>query len=199
MVVFEDGKPNKKLYRKYHIKSVEGPNDVGTMKEVVRRRYSRLLKENKALPDLILIDGGKGQMKAAKEVLEDELGLSIPICGLAKDDKHKTAQLLIGDPPEAVPLSRKGQEFYLLQRIQDEVHRFAISFHRQTRDKAMQKSILDEIEGVGPKRKQVLLRHFGSIKKLREATVEEIAGVGLPVALAELIHHTLLEKNESST
>jgi excinuclease ABC subunit C len=199
MVVFEDGKPNKKLYRKYHIKSVEGPNDVGTMKEVVRRRYSRLLKENKALPDLILIDGGKGQMKAAREVLEDELGLSIPICGLAKDDKHKTAQLLIGDPPEAVPLSRKGQEFYLLQRIQDEVHRFAISFHRQTRDKAMQKSILDEIEGVGPKRKQVLLRHFGSIKKLREATVEEIAGVGLPVALAELIHHTLLEKNESST
>jgi excinuclease ABC subunit C len=197
MVVFEDGKPNKKLYRKYHIKSVDGPNDVGTMKEVVRRRYSRLLKENKALPDLILIDGGKGQMNAAKEVLEDELGLTIPICGLAKDDKHKTAQLLIGDPPEAVPLSRKGQEFYLLQRIQDEVHRFAISFHRQTRDKTMAKSILDDIEGVGPKRKQLLLRKFGSIKKLSEATVEEITEVGLPKAVAELIHRILLEKKES--
>ena len=197
MVVFEDGKPNRKLYRKYHIKSVDGPNDVGTMKEVVRRRYSRLLKENKALPDLILIDGGKGQMNAAREVLEDELGLSIPICGLAKDDKHKTAQLLIGDPPEAVPLSRKGQEFYLLQRIQDEVHRFAITFHRQTRDKSMAKSILDDIEGIGPKRKQLLLRKFGSIKKMTEATIEELAEVGLPSAVAELIHRTLHEKKES--
>ncbi|HSU78779.1 MAG TPA: excinuclease ABC subunit UvrC [Candidatus Angelobacter sp.] len=197
MVVFEDGKPNRKLYRKYHIKSVDGPNDVGTMKEVVRRRYSRLLKENKALPDLILIDGGKGQMNAAREVLEDELGLSIPICGLAKDDKHKTAQLLIGDPPEAVPLSRKGQEFYLLQRIQDEVHRFAITFHRQTRDKSMAKSILDDIEGIGPKRKQLLLRKFGSIKKMTEATIEELTEVGLPSAVAELIHRTLHEKKES--
>lgn len=191
MVVFEDGKPNKKLYRKYHIQTVEGPNDVGTMKEVIRRRYSRLLKENKELPGLILIDGGKGQMRAAREVLEDELGLQIPICGLAKDDKHKTAQLLIGEPPEAVPLSRKGQEFYLLQRIQDEVHRFAISFHRQTRDKSMAKSVLDDIEGIGPKRKQQLMRTFGSIKKMREASVEELVSSGLPQSVAALVHNTL--------
>ena len=136
-------------------------------------------------------------MNAAREVLEDELGLSIPICGLAKDDKHKTAQLLIGDPPEPVPLSRKGQEFYLLQRIQDEVHRFAITFHRQTRDKSMAKSILDDIEGIGPKRKQLLLRKFGSIKKMTEATIEELTEVGLPSAVAELIHRTLHEKKES--
>ncbi|WEG13943.1 excinuclease ABC subunit UvrC [Pullulanibacillus sp. KACC 23026] len=194
MVVFEDGKPNKKLYRKYHIKTVEGANDVGTMKEVVRRRYSRLLKENKPLPDLILIDGGKGQMRAAREVLEDELGLEIPICGLAKDDKHKTAQLLIGEPPEAVELSRKGQEFYLLQRIQDEVHRFAISFHRQTRDKAMAKSVLDGIEGIGPKRKQQLLRHFGSIKKIKEASLDQLVESGLPKPTAELVLSTLNEK-----
>lgn len=191
MVVFEDGRPNKKLYRKYHIKTIDGPNDVGTMKEVMRRRYSRLLKEDKELPGLILIDGGKGQMRAAREVLEDELGLQIPICGLAKDEKHRTAQLLIGEPPEEVPLSRKGQEFYLLQRIQDEVHRFAITFHRQTRDKTMVKSVLDEIEGIGPKRKQQLLRTFGSVKKIREASIDELVVSGLPIKVAEWVHEVL--------
>ncbi len=198
MVVFEDGKPNKKLYRKYHVKTVEGPNDIGTMKEVIRRRYSRLLKENKELPGLILIDGGIAQMRAAKAVLEDELGLEIPICGLAKDDKHKTAQLLIGEPPEVVPLSRKGQEFYLLQRIQDEVHRFAITFHRQTRDKTMAKSILDDVDGVGPKRKQQILRKFGSIKKIREATLDDLIQSGVPKNVAEAIHQTLNQSDPST-
>ncbi|WP_085523190.1 excinuclease ABC subunit UvrC [Tuberibacillus sp. Marseille-P3662] len=185
MVVFEDGKPNKKLYRKYKIKTVEGPDDYATMKEVIRRRYSRLLKENAALPDMILVDGGKGQLSAAQDVLKNELGLTILVCGLVKDDKHKTSDLLLGDPPEIVKLPRNGQAFYLLQRIQDEVHRFAISFHRQIRDQSMSKSILDDVPGIGPKRKQTLLKTFGSVKKMKEASLQELIHAGLPKNTAE--------------
>ncbi|MBF0706329.1 excinuclease ABC subunit UvrC [Alkalihalobacillus hwajinpoensis] len=185
MVVFLDGKPKKNEYRKYKIKTVEGPNDVGSMKEVVRRRYSRMLKENGPLPDLIIIDGGIAQIQASQDVLENELGLDIPVCSLTKDEKHKTSHLLIGDPPEAVYLPRNSQEFYLLQRIQDEVHRFAITFHRQLRGKSMLKSSLDDIPGIGEKRRKKLLNHFGSIKKMKEASVEDLHNAGLPMNVAE--------------
>lgn len=195
MIVFEDGKPNKKEYRKYKIKTVVGPDDYGSMREVVRRRYSRILKENGQLPDLIIIDGGKGQIAAAQDVLENELNLSIPIGGLAKDDKHRTSQLLMGDPPELIPLQRNSQEFYLLQRIQDEVHRFAISFHRQLRGKGMFQSSLDNIPGVGEKRKKLLLKKFGSIKKLKEATLEDLHQAGIPLTVAEEIRQALQEES----
>ena len=185
MVVFLDGKPKKNEYRKYKIKTVEGPNDVGSMKEVVRRRYSRMLKESGPLPDLIIIDGGIAQIQASKDVLENELGLDIPVCSLTKDEKHKTSHLLIGDPPVAVYLSRNSQEFYLLQRIQDEVHRFAITFHRQLRGKSMLKSSLDDIPGIGEKRKKMLLKHFGSIKKMKEASIDELQEAGLPQGVAK--------------
>ncbi|WP_226656449.1 excinuclease ABC subunit UvrC [Pseudalkalibacillus hwajinpoensis] len=185
MVVFLDGKPKKNEYRKYKIKTVDGPNDVGSMKEVVRRRYSRMLKESGPLPDLIIIDGGIAQIQAAKDVLENELGLDIPVCSLTKDEKHKTSHLLIGDPPQGVFLPRNSQEFYLLQRIQDEVHRFAITFHRQLRGKSMLKSSLDDIPGIGEKRKKKLLNHFGSIKKMKEASAEDLYNAGLPMNVAQ--------------
>lgn len=188
MVVFEDGKPLKNDYRKYRIKTVEGPDDYGSMREVIRRRYTRLLKEDGQLPDLILIDGGKGQLAAAEEVLENELGLLVPICGLAKDEKHRSSQLIMGDPPQAVQLKRNSQEFYLLQRIQDEVHRFAITFHRQVRGKSMIKSSLDGIDGVGEKRKRKLLRHFGSVKKIKEASIDDLKSSGLPGQIAETVY-----------
>ncbi|RYL93827.1 excinuclease ABC subunit UvrC [Sporolactobacillus sp. THM7-4] len=187
MVVFEDGRPKKSAYRKYRVKTVKGPDDFATMKEVVRRRYSRLLKEGAALPDLILIDGGKGQLSAAIDVLENEFGLYVPVCGLVKDDKHRTAQLMAGDPPTVVPLPRNSQAFYLLQRIQDEVHRFAISFHRQVRDKSMVHSVLDDIPGIGKQRKQALLRKFGSVKKIREASSDALRDAGLPEKVAETV------------
>ncbi|MBM6619797.1 excinuclease ABC subunit UvrC [Bacillus suaedaesalsae] len=193
MVVFIDGKPDKREYRKYKIKSVTGPDDYASMKEVVRRRYSRILKDNLPLPDLIIIDGGKGHLSAAQDVLENELGLEIPIAGLVKDDKHKTSELLIGDSVQTVQLERNSQEFYLLQRIQDEVHRFAISFHRQLRGKNAFQSILDDIPGVGEKRKKQLLKHFGSVKKLKEATVDEIVEVGIPRNTASIIAQKLKE------
>jgi excinuclease ABC subunit C len=190
MVVFTDGRPDKKEYRKFKIRSVEGPDDYGAMREVIRRRYTRLLKENQPLPDLIVIDGGKGQISAAMDVLENELGLYIPVCGLAKDEKHRTAQLLYGDPPEPVELRRDSYEFYLLQRIQDEVHRFAITFHRQARSKTMLSSRLDEIPGIGEKRRKLLFQHFGSLKKMREATVEDFRQIGIGDKLArEIIRH----------
>jgi excinuclease ABC subunit C len=185
MIVFLDGKPEKKEYRKYKIKSVKGPDDYDSMREVVRRRYSRVLKEGLPLPDLIVIDGGKGQISAAKEVLELELNLEIPVAGLAKDDKHQTSELLYGDPLEIVPLEKRSQEFYLLQRIQDEVHRFAITFHRQLRGKTAFSSILDEVSGIGPKRKKQLLKTFGSMKKMKEASREDLTAAGLPPAAAE--------------
>lgn len=184
MVVFIDGKPARKEYRKYKVKTITGPDDYGTMREVIRRRYERMLKENQPFPDLIVIDGGKGQISAAQDVLENELGLYIPVCGLVKDIKHKTAQLMSGDPPEVVPLPRDSQEFYLLQRIQDEVHRFAITFHRETRAKSMVASKLDEIPGIGEKRRKQLLKHFGSLKKIKEATVEDFQAMGIGNKLA---------------
>ncbi|NRS16512.1 excinuclease ABC subunit UvrC [Brevibacillus sp. HB1.4B] len=190
MIVFTDGRPDKKEYRKFKIKTVEGPDDYDSMREVVRRRYSRLLKENQPMPDLIVIDGGKGQISAAMDVLENELGLYIPVCGLAKDEKHRTAQLMYGDPPEPVNLRRDSYEFYLLQRIQDEVHRFVITFHRQSRTKTMLSSQLDEIPGIGEKRRKLLFSHFGSLKKMREATVEDFRQLGIGDKLAkEIIGH----------
>ena len=190
MIMFVDGKPEKKEYRKYKIKSVEGPDDYASMREVTRRRYTRLLKENLPLPDLIIIDGGKGHIQAVKDVLENELGLELPICGLAKDEKHRTSELLFGDPLELIDLGRNSQEFYLLQRIQDEVHRFAITFHRQLRGKTAFKSILDDIPGVGEQRKKKILNHFGSIKKLKEATMEELTAINIPKNVAEnIINH----------
>jgi excinuclease ABC subunit C len=193
MVVFIDGKPEKKEYRKYKVKTVEGPDDYESMREVVRRRYTRVLKEGLPLPDLIIIDGGKGHLAAVRDVLENELGLDIPLAGLAKDDKHRTSELIMGDPPQVVPLERNSQEFYLLQRIQDEVHRFAVAFHRQTRGKTMFRSVLDDIPGVGEKRKKALLKHFGSIKNMKEATVEELQKANIPRSVAEKIYKKLRE------
>ena len=188
MVVFIDGKPAKREYRKYKTREAAKHDDYGAMAEVIRRRYTRVLRENLALPDLIIIDGGKGQMEVAREVIEDELGLMIPIAGLAKDDKHNTSQLLFGSPPEVVPLKRTSDGFYLLQRIQDEVHRFAITFLRQQQQTHAIRSVLDDIEGVGPKRKQQLMKHFGSVKKIREASELELQEAGMPVKLAEVIY-----------
>ncbi|MBM7660616.1 excinuclease ABC subunit C [Bacillus mesophilus] len=194
MITFIDGKPEKRDYRKYKIKSVEGPDDYASMREVVRRRYSRILKENLPLPDLIIIDGGKGHLASARDVLENELGLEIPIAGLVKDDKHRTSELMIGDPIDFVPLERNSQEFYLLQRIQDEVHRFAITFHRQLRSKNVFQSILDDIPGVGEKRKKSLLKHFGSVKKMKEASVDELVIIGIPKPTAQLIVNKMNEE-----
>lgn len=188
MVVFIDGKPAKKEYRKYKTREAAKHDDYGAMAEVVRRRYTRVLRENLPLPDLIVIDGGKGQIEVAREVIEDELGLVIPIAGLAKDDKHNTSQLLFGSPPEVVPLKRTSDGFYLLQRIQDEVHRFAITFLRQQRQTNALQSVLDDIDGVGPKRKQQLMKHFGSVKKIREANVLQLQEAGMPPKLADSIY-----------
>jgi excinuclease ABC subunit C len=194
MVAFIDGKPNKKEYRKYKIKTVTGPDDYESMREVVRRRYVRLLKEQRPLPDLIVIDGGKGQIAAAQEILHDELGLSIPVCGLAKDEKHRTSQLLLGDPPQVVPLKRDSHEFYLLQRIQDEVHRFALTFHRQTRSKTFFQSVLDDVPGIGEKRKRQLLKHFGSVKKMKEASIDDFLALSIPKSVAETLYNKLQTK-----
>jgi excinuclease ABC subunit C len=187
MVVFTDGKPDRKEYRKYKVKTVQGPDDYETMREVIRRRYERVLKEGLELPDLIVVDGGKGQISAAIDVLENELGLYTPVCGLVKDAKHKTAQLMTGDPAEIVPLPRDSQEFYLLQRIQDEVHRFAITFHREQRGKSMVESRLDAIPGIGEKRRKLLLKHFGSVKKIKEAEVQDFRPLSIGDKLAEQI------------
>lgn len=191
MVVFIDGKPAKNEYRKYKIKTVTGPDDYASMREVIYRRYSRVLKDGLAFPDLVVIDGGKGQVDAAKEVLENQLGLDIPIAGLAKNDKHKTSELLFGPELATVPLERNSPEFFLLQRIQDEVHRFAITFHRQLRSKNSFASKLDNIDGLGPKRKKLLLKEFKSLKNIQAATVEQIHQLGIPVKVAENILTTL--------
>lgn len=180
MVVFTDGKPDKRQFRKYKIKTVQGPDDYESMREVVRRRYSRALKEGSPLPDLIIIDGGKGHIEAVRDVLENELGLDIPLAGLVKDEKHRTSNLLMGNPLQITPLDQRSQEFYLLQRIQDEVHRFAITFHRQVRGKNAFQSILDDISGIGEKRKKELLKAFGSIKAMKEATREDFSKIGIP-------------------
>ena len=196
MVVFVNGKPSKKDYRKYKIKTVVGPDDYASMREVIKRRYSRVIRDGLTPPDLIVIDGGQGQVNVAKEVIQEQLGLDIPIAGLQKNDKHQTHELLFGDPLQVVELSRNSQEFFLLQRIQDEVHRFAITFHRQLRSKSSFSSQLDGIEGLGPKRKQNLMKHFKSLTKIKEASVDEIVEVGVPRAVAEAVQRKLNPKTQ---
>ena len=196
MVVFVNGKPSKKDYRKYKIKTVVGPDDYASMREVIKRRYSRVIRDGLTPPDLIVIDGGQGQVNIAKEVIQDQLGLDIPIAGLQKNDKHQTHELLFGDPLQVVELSRNSQEFFLLQRIQDEVHRFAITFHRQLRSKNSFSSQLDSIEGLGPKRKQNLMKHFKSLTKIKEASVDQIVEVGVPRAVAEAVQEKLNPKTQ---
>ena len=199
MVVFVNGKPSKKDYRKYKIKTVVGPDDYASMREVIKRRYSRAIRDGLTLPDLIVIDGGQGQVNVAKEVIQDQLGLDIPIAGLQKNDKHQTHELLFGDPLQVVELSRNSQEFFLLQRIQDEVHRFAITFHRQLRSKNSFSSQLDGIEGLGPKRKQNLMKHFKSLTKIKEASVDQIVEVGVPRAVAEAVREKLNPADQQKT
>lgn len=173
-VVFKMGKPSKADYRKYNIKTVEGPDDYASMREVVRRRYMRMIDEKSSLPNLIITDGGKGQMEAVRSVVENELHLHIPIAGLAKDDRHRTAELLFGFPPEVIGMKMDSPLFHLLTRMQDEVHRFAISFHRDKRSKGQNHSALDDIKGIGEKTKTLLLKHFKSVKRIREASAEEL-------------------------
>ena len=197
MVVFIDGRPAKNEYRKYKIKTVQGPDDYASMREVIYRRYSRVLKEGLPFPDLILIDGGKGQVDFAKDVLANQLGVDIPVAGLAKNDKHKTSELLFGPNLEVVPLERNSQEFFLLQRIQDEVHRFAITFHRQLRSKNSFASKLDNIEGLGPKRKKNLLKEFKSLKNITAASVEELRKAGLPETVAKNVYRHLHQETTS--
>lgn len=188
MVVYKDGVPSKKDYRKYKIKTVEGPDDYASMKEVIYRRYYRLLMEQKEMADLIIVDGGLGQIKVAKEVI-DSLNLSVHICGLSKDDKHSTAMLLDEDGNQ-VPIDTKSPLFFLLTRMQDEVHRYAISFHRQVRSKSLFSSILDEVEGIGEARKKKLLNHFKSVKKMKKASLEELEAV-IPKNTAAKLYEVL--------
>ena len=176
-VVFKGMKPSKKDYRKYIIKTVVGPDDYASMREVVRRRYSRMIEEDSPLPDLIITDGGKGQMEVVRQVVEDELHLDIAIAGLAKDDKHRTNELLFGFPPVVVGMKTNSELFHALTRIQDEVHRYAITFHRDKRSKHAVHSELDSIKGIGPKTKETLLKHFKSVKRIREASVENVKAI----------------------
>lgn len=189
-VVFKMGKPSKKDYRKYNIKTVVGPDDYASMKEVVRRRYSRLIEEQSPLPDLIITDGGKGQMEVVREVIEDELHLNIPIAGLAKDKRHKTSELLFGFPAQTIGLKTTSQSFKLLEQIQNEVHRFAITFHKDKRSKRQTKSALDEIKGIGEKTKTQLLKEFKSVKRIKDASLEELVKV-VGEAKAKIIKDTL--------
>lgn len=189
-VVFIMGKPAKKEYRKYIIKTVEGPDDYASMREVVSRRYTRAVKEETPLPDLIITDGGKGQMEVVRGVIEDELGLRIPIAGLAKDKKHRTSDLLFGNPPESMGLARQTPLFRLLEQMQNEVHRFAITFHKDKRSKGQTASELDSIKGIGDKTKVLLLRHYKSVKRIREADFEELKTV-IGAAKAKLIKEGL--------
>ncbi len=176
-VVFKMGKPSKKDYRKFNIKTVEGPDDYASMKEVVRRRYTRAIEEGTPLPDLIITDGGKGQMEVVRQVIEDELHLNIPIAGLAKDNKHRTSELLYGFPPLTIGVKQSTPLFHLLENIQNEVHRFAITFHRDKRSKSQIASVLDNIKGVGEKRKAELLKTFKSVARIKQASMEEIAAI----------------------
>ncbi|WP_205029906.1 excinuclease ABC subunit UvrC [Streptococcus porcinus] len=185
MVVFVDGKASKQDYRKYKIKTVQGPDDYASMREVIYRRYSRVLKDDLVAPDLIIIDGGPGQVNIAKDVVHRQLGLSIPIAGLQKNDKHQTQELLFGDPLAVIDLPRNSEAFFLLHRIQDEVHRFAITFHRQVRSKNSFSSKLDGIDGLGPKRKQALLKHFKSLTAISQASLDDITSLGIPQKVAE--------------
>ena len=194
-VVFEKLKPAKKLYRKFHIKTVVGPDDYASMREVVERRYSRLAEEGETLPDLIIADGGSGQMEAIREIVEDRLGLKIPIAGLAKDNRHRTREMLFGNPPVSVSIALDSQLFKLLTRMQDEVHRFAITFHRQQRSKRQAASALDTVAGVGEKTKKQLIAHFGSVKRVKEAPMEELQTL-LGAKRGENIYRQLHEETE---
>ena len=194
-VVFEKLKPAKKLYRKFHIKTVVGPDDYASMREVVERRYSRLAEEGETLPDLIIADGGSGQMEAIREIVEDRLGLKIPIAGLAKDNRPRTREMLFGNPPVSVSIALDSQLFKLLTRMQDEVHRFAITFHRQQRSKRQAASALDAVAGVGEKTKKQLIAHFGSVKRVKEAPMEELQTL-LGAKRGENIYRQLHEETE---
>ena len=191
-VVFRMGKPSKKEYRKFNIKTVEGPDDYASMREVVGRRYTRLLEEGSPLPDLIITDGGKGQMEVVREVIEDELKLNIPIAGLAKDNKHRTSELLYGFPPMIIGVKQNTPLFHLLENIQDEVHRFAITFHRDKRSKSQIVSVLDNIPGIGEKRKTALLKAFKSVSRIKNASLEELAEIVGP-SIAKNIQEKLKE------
>ena len=191
-VVFRMGKPSKKEYRKFNIKTVEGPDDYASMREVVGRRYTRLLEEGSPLPDLIITDGGKGQMEVVREVIEDELKLSIPIAGLAKDNKHRTSELLYGFPPMTIGVKQNTPLFHLLENIQDEVHRFAITFHRDKRSKSQIASVLDNIPGIGEKRKTALLKAFKSVSRIKKASPAELAEIVGP-SIAKNIQEKLKE------
>ncbi|MDR0899516.1 MAG: excinuclease ABC subunit UvrC [Lactobacillaceae bacterium] len=191
MVVFEDGVPNKSLYRKYKLKTLNHQDEAAATQEVIRRRYSRLLKEKAQLPDLVLMDGGEIQLNAAKEVIEDELGLNIPVAAMVKNDKHQTSDLISGETGERLFLDKNSQGFFLLQRIQDEVHRFVITFHRQLRTKTNLSSRLDEINGVGPKTRNKLMKEFGSLEKIANASLEEIEAQGVSKKTASLIKISL--------
>ncbi len=195
-IVYKGMKPSRKDYRKYNIKTVEGPDDYASMQEVVRRRYSRMIEEETPLPDLIITDGGKGQMEVVREVVEDELHLEIPIAGLAKDDRHRTNELLYGFPPQTIALPPESELFKVLTQIQDEVHRYAITFHRDKRSKHALHSELDDIKGIGPKAKEALLSKFKSVKKIKEASLEQLAEV-LGPHKAEILAKYFAEKGEN--
>ncbi|MDE7166724.1 MAG: excinuclease ABC subunit UvrC [Bacteroidaceae bacterium] len=194
-VVFKMGRPSKKDYRKYIIKTVTGPDDYASMQEVVRRRYTRMQTENTPLPNLIVADGGRGQMEVIRKVIEDELGLNIPIAGLAKDDRHRTHELLYGFPPQVVGMKIDSPLFHLLTRIQDEVHRFAITFHRQKRSKHQVASELDEIKGIGPRTRDLLIKHFRSVQRIREASEEALKDV-IGVNKAKIIRDALAQADK---
>lgn len=196
-VVFRMGKPSKKDYRRYIIKTVEGPDDYASMQEVVRRRYSRMIDEKTPLPDLIITDGGKGQMEVVRKVVEDELGLQIPIAGLAKDDRHRTHELLYGFPPQVVGMKMDSALFRLLTQIQDEVHRYAITFHREKRSKHQVASELDEIKGIGPRTREQLIKHFRSVKRIREASLEVLSEV-IGVNKAKILFDALARNTENT-
>lgn len=191
MVVYRDGKPERKSYRKFKIKTVEGNNEFAHTQEVIRRRYTRLLRENAPLPDLILMDGGKIQIRAARDVIENELGLAIPVAGMVKNDQHKTAAIMDGYSEELLDVDPRSQVFHFIQRVQEEVHRYAISYHRQVRSKNQIASQLDQIDGVGPATRSKLLKHFKSLDRVRNATLEEIKQLGIPQKTAERIIETL--------
>ena len=195
-IVYKGMKPSRKDYRKYNIKTVEGPDDYASMQEVVRRRYCRMIEEETALPDLIITDGGKGQMEVVREVIEDELHLEIPIAGLAKDDRHRTNELLYGFPPQTIALPPESELFKVLTQIQDEVHRYAITFHRDKRSKHALHSELDDIKGIGPKAKETLLSKFKSVKKIKEASLEQLTEV-LGPHKAEILAKYFAEKSEN--
>ena len=195
-IVYKGMKPSRKDYRKYNIKTVEGPDDYASMQEVVRRRYSRMIEEETALPDLIITDGGKGQMDVVREVIVDELHLDIPIAGLAKDDRHRTNELLFGFPPQTIALPPESELFKVLTQIQDEVHRYAITFHRDKRSKHALHSELDDIKGIGPKAKEALLSKFKSVKKMKEASLEQLSEV-LGPHKAEILSKYFEEKGEN--